>query len=425
MIVARLGRCLGPGTLKKVRRGNGVPKWTLTWTDEHHRRRTLALSTDQRVAQMRMAEIIRKRDMALCGLAAVDGMNTPLASIRDAYLADLATRATEGHLGNTRAALARMLELLSAQRVRDLTGHDVLRARAVLLAEGLANRTANVHIRSLKAMLRWAVDAGLIAENPMAKVKHLPEGEGHQACVRRALSDDEIARFLAAAEADDRINDARGLVAERVPQAPFWRFLIESGCRYGEARTLSWGDVDLEQRAVVLRAKNTKARKARCVPLRREMAGILELLRERRQRATGRAPGAQEPVFLSPEGRPWCKPTNNAMRIFDRLLEAAGIERLDANGSKLDIHALRHTAASHLARNGVPLATLQRILGHSDPKLTSRHYTHIGLDDMRDTVDAMPAFGASGGPSRPRLVKDEAKPDTEASSGAPQSEASA
>jgi integrase len=95
-------------------------------------------------------------------------------------------------------------------------------------------------------------------------------------------------------------------------------------------------------------------------------------------------------VFLSPEGQPWPKHTVNPMRIFDRLLKAAGIARVDAHGGKLDIHALRHTAATRLARAGVGLVQAQRILGHSDPKLTARIYTHVGIEELREAMDSLP-----------------------------------
>ena len=104
-------------------------------------------------------------------------------------------------------------------------------------------------------------------------------------------------------------------------------------------------------------------------------------LKRVRRRATG-------PVFLSPEARPLSRATNNIMRVFDRLLEAAGIAREDEHGRKLDVHALRHTAASRFARNGAPLAVTQRILGHSDPKLTARVYVHLGVEEMRGVVES-------------------------------------
>jgi integrase len=111
-----------------------------------------------------------------------------------------------------------------------------------------------------------------------------------------------------------------------------------------------------------------------------------------------------EPVFRSPEGRRLPAPTTNCMRVFDRLLLAAGIQRVDAQGRKLDIHALRHTAASRFARAGVPLVQAQRILGHSDPKLTSRVYSHLEAEDLREAVELA---GSTRKPAAPKLVRGE------------------
>lgn len=51
------------------------------------------------------------------------------------------------------------------------------------------------------------------------------------------------------------------------------------------------------------------------------------------------------------------------------------------------MHALRHTTATRLMRTGAPLAVMQRVLGHSDPKLTARVYTHLGAEDLRAAVE--------------------------------------
>jgi integrase/recombinase XerC len=46
-------------------------------------------------------------------------------------------------------------------------------------------------------------------------------------------------------------------------------------------------------------------------------------------------------------------------------------------------HQFRHAFASDLARVGVPLTTIQRLLGHADPK-TSMIYIELFLDDIRE-----------------------------------------
>ena len=46
-------------------------------------------------------------------------------------------------------------------------------------------------------------------------------------------------------------------------------------------------------------------------------------------------------------------------------------------------HDLRHTAATLAIKQGVPVPTVSKMLGHSDPAMTLRRYAHV-LDEMRD-----------------------------------------
>ncbi len=56
-------------------------------------------------------------------------------------------------------------------------------------------------------------------------------------------------------------------------------------------------------------------------------------------------------------------------------------------GEKLDLHALRHSAATQWARRGVPIVHAQALLGHSDVRLTSRVYTRVAIEDLRGAVE--------------------------------------
>ena len=53
-------------------------------------------------------------------------------------------------------------------------------------------------------------------------------------------------------------------------------------------------------------------------------------------------------------------------------------------------HDLRHTTASLLKAAGVHLVDAQRILRHSDPRITQEVYTHVDLDQLRSAVNRMP-----------------------------------
>lgn len=407
------GRALGPGRLWK--RGG---TWVLDWTDAQGERHRQGLSTDKRTAERIRADLVRRRDLELAGMSSEGGQETALSELLEIYLADLQPRVSVGHFKNVAGRLRHVVEELGECRVQDLRPMDVVRIRGQAVAQGASNRTANLLIDRVQSMLRWAEENEFIGRNPIRNLKRLPESKGHQRYRRRALTEEEIGRFMVASRDDDLENGLRWQSGQvfrgggkkggqvRVPQTPFWTALLETGARYGELRQVAWGDVDLDREEVVLRSETTKSKKVRAIPLRQETVELLRSLRALHQRVHGRIPRISDPAFLSPGGEPWGVPTNNLMRVLDRVLERAGIPKVDSRGEKLDIHALRHTAATRMLRNGVGLAKAQRVLGHSDPKLTAATYGHLAVDDLRGAVDSLPS-----------LVRDQADMDRLPSTG--------
>jgi integrase len=397
-----MSRALSAGRLYRKRFGEGVQRWCLDFRDADGKRKRRALSTDKSVAERMRVELIRARDMQLAGLASEAGQSRPIEEVRAAFLADLSVRATSEHVRNVRAHLTHFFEDVRVQRVRDLQPHMVLAHRARQIAAGSSRETMNHRVRSLKAMFGWAVSCGMIAANPIANVKTLPVGERYSRRTRRALSDVEIDRVLEAAVEDDRRMQARLARSpalggeskgarwearrERIPQAPFFRTLAQTGCRYGELVRAKWDDLDFSARTLTLRAANTKTGRTRVLPLRSSLVFELMALKATHERVLG---SAGPRVFVSPEGVEWSSVSRNALRVFHRILERAGIARRDANGHVVDLHALRHSYASQLARNGVSLAHAQRLLGHADVSMTAKVYTHLGVEDLRAAVESI------------------------------------
>ena len=62
----------------------------------------------------------------------------------------------------------------------------------------------------------------------------------------------------------------------------------------------------------------------------------------------------------------------------------------DDEGRVADLHAMRTTLGTNLARAGVALQVAQRIMRHSDYKTTLRHYTVLGLNDITPAIQALP-----------------------------------
>ena len=109
----------------------------------------------------------------------------------------------------------------------------------------------------------------------------------------------------------------------------------------------------------------------------------------------GRAPTKGDHVFLTPRGKPCAADTGNIRRLLKPIWKAAGIELRNERGEHVDVHSLRHTAATRLARAGWPMAKLQRFMGHQDPRTTQRYYDHLEVDDLEDALDLVPDLASS------------------------------
>ncbi len=74
-----------------------------------------------------------------------------------------------------------------------------------------------------------------------------------------------------------------------------------------------------------------------------------------------------------------------AAKMLRADLQATGIPH-ELDGRVTDFHALRATYATNLARLGVNLQTAQALMRHSDPKLTARTCTKLGVTDLGQAV---------------------------------------
>ena len=66
----------------------------------------------------------------------------------------------------------------------------------------------------------------------------------------------------------------------------------------------------------------------------------------------------------------------------------------------VDFHALRVTFATLLGRQGVPLQKAQRLMRHSDPKLTANIYKRFELHDLHEAAARIGRSLPSRSPSR-------------------------
>lgn len=224
------------------------------------------------------------------------------------------------------------------------------------------------HLREvLNAFLNWCVKTSRLVATPMAVVPKLAQDLDRRR-ERRALTVAELRELL--------------LVAEKHGRKLWYLMALWGGLRRSELLRVTWGDVDLERGVLVVRWG--KARRVDEVPLHPELLAALRKVK-------------RSLSVVSNSDRIFPKEVTNLTRRRD--FERAGIEHQDQFGKHADLHALRSTLATMLARNGVAPQVGRGILRHADYATTLKHYTKLELLDAKGAVDRLPSIemlGAAG-----------------------------
>ncbi len=168
------------------------------------------------------------------------------------------------------------------------------------------------------------------------------------------LTSAEVAALMAAMNGGATGDRNRALVA----------VLYRAGLRLSEALALKPSDVDAASGTI--RVLAGKGRKARVVGV--DAGGLLYVERWRRRReALGL--GRRRLLFTGLDGSAWSpQAVRQALRHAARR---AGITK------RVHPHGLRHTHAAELSEEGVPVAVIQKQLGHASLAVTSRYLDHI------------------------------------------------
>jgi len=267
-----------------------------------------------------------------------------------------------------------------------ISANDVERYKLRESRRGTSNKTINNKLAVLRKCLASAWEwHGLHGAPPKMKpLKFAPAKTDF-------LTMDECERLLAHAE---------GVVFEMILLA------LRTGMRQGEIRGLQWESIDWENRILAVRHSlcdygnqltTPKSNRERYVPLADE---VYPLLAARRQSAGY--------VFQDSRGRPFSGQV--LLTHLKRIQHAAGLR-------DFGWHTLRHTFASQLAVNGVPLRVVQELLGHSTITMTMR-YSHVAPGNLRAAIRTLgPASPQSTGLGNGQAMEPAASQKKPANSG--------
>lgn len=193
-------------TWHRFSRPRAADCYTILYFDANGDRRKKKGYTDKRASQELAVKLetearkIKNGQIDPRDLAYQKHEAKPLAEHAADYGRYLAAKGSNsGHALTTTTQVSRMLELTKSRRISDLSLSKALDATVVLRSEGLSTETINHYIRSVKAFSRWLWKDGRARDHHLAHLA-TTSSEGDRRRVRRAMTPEEAARVVRAAE---------------------------------------------------------------------------------------------------------------------------------------------------------------------------------------------------------------------------------
>lgn len=248
--------------------------------------------------------------------------------------------------------------------------HDIAKRDVIDLLDGIADSgrivTANRVRAYVNKFLNWCVERDIIDQSPAMGVKPTAKEKSRE----RVLSDDEI-RWLWIA-----------CTRQGQPWGHLCKILLLTGQRLGEVSKMT--DHELHGDLWHLDASRTKNARAHDVPLSNAALSVLE--------SVDRIKGTAGFVFTT-TGRCSLQGFHKGRNyLAQRMAEIAGDER----GETMEIphwtfHDLRRTAATGMAKLGIPVRVTEAVLNHVSGTaggIVSVYQRHDYADEKRDALNA-------------------------------------
>jgi len=355
--------------------------WTAQFTDETGKTRKVPTKTTNRdTAEKMLARYEKEVDRIRTGVVTREELakaEAPPITIDEA-LDRLETKMRASgniprHICSTRTHILKILADCGIDSLADIRRESVERWIANERQQGIRSaQTINIYVASLKAFVLYLTETEVLPRNPLKPIRRL-NIELDRRKMRRALTQDEVDRLLKAAARGK--NRSAGTPEDRVL---IYRLLLGTGLRSTELSLLTPSQINFEKSRLTIEAAKTKNKKPDVLPLRSD---LVQALKER-----------VKTLGIKPQERFFHHDMWKLRRALYGDLKAAGIEHKSSDGRSIDVHSLRKTFGTMLAKAGVPLTTVQRLMRHSTPLLTAKLYIDVDPFDMMQALEQLPEF---------------------------------
>lgn len=274
--------------------------------------------------------------------------------------------------------------------VGDLAGEDLNEFYAYLDDKGLTAATALRYHGLIHAALKYAVKKEYLDDNPCGHADR-PKQEKYHASF---YSEDEVRALLTAAK----------------DETAYIPILLTAyyGLRRSETLGLKWSNIDFQTKTISISHKVVEANDGgkyrpkgfdkmknkssnRMLPLIPEVESELlshKAQQKRNARILSSAYSHEYDDYVCTDQTGCLLRPNYVTTHFATILKKNGLRHIR-------FHDLRHTCASLLLKNGIPMKAIQEWLGHSTFEVTANTYAHLDYSSKQRSAQQIAALLSS------------------------------
>lgn len=266
------------------------------------------------------------------------------------FIDDHSFRCEKSTLDSYKRSIQQLL-CFSNKPYNEITKRDIRNWMMYLNEEGYKVNSIRNKVFDLRVFYKYCAEEDLILNNPAESI--FPP-----------KSEDKLPYYLT----NEQLTQLRVICSGKLKQRAIIEVLYATGVRISELTSMKLEDINWSERLIQI--PNGKGKKGRIVMFTRECEEHLKAyLLERSDELPF--------VFLN---------RRSTGAIFKTSINYWFDDYKEKLGIHLSPHTLRHTFAAHLARKGMPLSSIQVLLGHEDASMAHR-YARLHQQAQKEMYD--------------------------------------
>lgn len=405
--------------LYKRSKVTGAP-WYASYTEtlpngETRKRRVSTGTPDKATAQQIIAKLQSDAAVRFYGIVDphADAVAREAKRTIESHLIDYTNKLTtagrsQGHIDRTCNHIREYATHAGIETVGEFAADTATAWTASLKKSGIAARTIQGRLTSIKALSKWLTSESKLMRDPFASISK-PDPKSDRRLERRMLLPTEWPWLVRALNEGEIVHGM-----DATERRLLYRLCIQTGLRSSEVRSLGRGHFHLDGKSPFVRVVSgeTKNGKNANQNIDANLANDLKrhLAKKLPKASAFNLPEAWKMaemlrVDLAAARRLWLHETKDTDERAKRE-QSTFLEPTNEAGESLDFHSLRHTCGAWLAMRGVQAKVIQSVMRHSSITLTFDTYGHLiaGAEaaaimdnaDMTSVANVLAATGTDG-----------------------------